>query len=1230
MKMKRVLSLLLALVMTMSLLTLPSYAADDDTVTVTVNYVYDSNKAMVAQPYTAQLAKGAAFQKTISVPTLLNYSVPADKVEGLGSGITFADNTLSFDLASVTSDVTVTLYYVAGQAEYTVNHHYQNLNDDEYGEVETVTIEGDIDAYTNAAATSKPGFICTGVPQYTIAADGTTVVDIYYNRAYYTVVFDVNGGINGPKPVYGKYGTPITISSVPTRAGYVFAGWGAEVSETIVANETYQAQWLPAEGEAEYTIVIWGQNANDDEYSYLNSYPAHGAPGDSATWSPDTFICEGNHTHSAKCYEMNCGMTEHTHNTASCGLNCTHTHTAACYGGTQTSSPNSTDVSRFTNLFGSLQNGYVYRVKCSQDNIDDYYLYYGNRWYKASSSACDGAAVKDSGKVNAHGHWGHFISGNDKDEFWAYKAKLNCPHTHTDACYGCGMAAHTHSVENNCYTLTCTKQAHTHDKNCKQMKNLAPDSNLWFYDHSDTVTVDADGSTVLNVYFDRTTFTLEFRKAYSNNNDYGAINARWGKNIKAEYEEIVKKAGSSFWSTSRNAGEPWTNYIGVMPKQSITYYRYVPDGYSNSTMTYYGEDLNGQYQKIFDISFKGSFIVSDEDRYEFEGFTYDHGTANNQNCDGAKFYYKRNPYKLEFYSASNNEADKTEHVKYQAPLSGYNYTPTQKPAGLEPDAIFVGWYLNPERSGQQFDLAAHNMPAKNIALYAKWVNGLYNVTTYNEDGTLYTYDGYSGKQENIVKYTKAPVTPTDPAKDGYVFAGWFYQDADGREQPFSFTMPITQNYDLYPKFTNQAVVSYTVHYYQEGTDTKLADDRTNAAMIGTTVTEKAKMGTELNLADAEHNYFPDKTSTSVVLNGPDMEITFYYKKDITVPYTVKYVDEHNMPLINDKVVTNNQFSVVTETYVSIAHYTPQQYQITKELSTDDPSENVIVFVYTAEKYTITYDANGGTLAGAYQVKYTVNDAITLAAAPTLEGYNFTGWKLDVAAGNWIAGDYTAQQSVDAGKYGNVTFVAQWQEKTANIKYEVVGPDGCGTVTPANETVKVVTDEATGSTATASSNNYKFVGWYDNKDCTGNPLSTDANYVPTKADGDLWVDGTTYYAKFEWNIADLTITKKAAQGTTIDEGQSFIFRVTGNGVDMYVTVQGADSVTIKDLLVGKYTVTEMTNWSWRYTPDEGGAKDVTVNGGVENTVTFTNTRTNPYWLSGDNYAINRADGRVVNK
>ena len=190
-----------------------------------------------------------------------------------------------------------------------------------------------------------------------------------------------------------------------------------------------------------------------------------------------------------------------------------------------------------------------------------------------------------------------------------------------------------------------------------------------------------------------------------------------------------------------------------------------------------------------------------------------------------------------------------------------------------------------------------------------------------------------------------------------------------------------------------------------------------------------------------------------------------------------------------------------------------------------------------------------------------------------------------------------------------------------INYEVVGPDGCGSVSPASETVNMVTGTANGSTATASNDTYKFVGWYSDEACT-TPVSTNAEFVPTKS-GTLWPASTTYYAKFDWNVADLTIKKTGAEA--IDKNQSFIFHVTGEGKDMYVTVQGNGSVTIKGLTVGTYTVKEVTSWSWRYKPDQV-SKNVEVKGGQKNEVTFNNSRTNGSWLSGDSYAINSVLGR----
>lgn len=1001
-----------------------------ETVKITVNYVYKSNNAMVAQPYTAQIEKGASFKKTLEVPKLFNYSIPNDEAIGLGTDsivLTKDEATgkysLAFDLQSVNENVEVTLYYVAGTAKYTVYHYYQNLENDEYTlDPKTVELTGDIDAYTQAVANNKQGYHCKGIPQTTIAADGTTKVEIKYDRDYYTVTFDVNGGINGPEPIYAKYGTTFEANAItePTRKGFNFLGWSPVLSDTvtITGNVTYVAQWQAEKGQADYTIVLWGQNANDDEYSYLGSYEAWGNVGKDVTWDEGTLI---SHVHTDDCWQLTCTKEQHTH-TAECGLNCTHTHDLTCYGlkanaesvdpQDDVSFPSLGGLSNVQECFNQLgaNNGYVFHwhesYRYARD--DHYYLRLNDNYYSLTSTQFNKL------KGHSEGKWTESESDypDTIEKFSVVDSGMTCKHTHTDDCYACGKAEHTHN--NTCGSLICGLS----DTPKKYMSNIKPDSKLWEYERSDTVTVAADGTTVLNVYFTRKVFKLQFRERNSNNNDFGTIEARWGKNIEAEYKEIVKKAGSSFWSERKNAEGPWTNYIGVMPQRDITYYRHEPSGSGTSTMTYYGEDLNGDYQMIFTISFKGTnYTVTDEDRYQFEGYTFDHGTANGQNCNGAEFYYKRNSYALEFYSANKNTPDKTENPKYEEPLGKYYYRPVEKPDTVEPDAVFVGWYLNPECTGEEYDISVHTMPANNIALYAKWVNGLYTVRTYTDDtlGTPYTYEGYSGVQEKIVKYTLA-TAPTDPKKDGYAFVGWFYKDGEA-EKPFSFTMPITRDYNLYPKFDDQVSIKHTVHYYKDGTTVKVADDKVNTVKIGTTVTEKAKMGTELNLLSEvmQKKYYPAKTSTSEVIKAEGQEIIFYYTEAASVKYTVYYQDANGNNL-KDPVTKNTEYSTVTEPYLPIDGYAPHQFSITKDMSTD-PEQNKIVFIYYPTLTTLNIRKTGFDAADAgttfiFRIKGTDGNTKNIDLRVTIHGYVMGDHVPNVTVADLPVGSYTVTEESD--------------------------------------------------------------------------------------------------------------------------------------------------------------------------------------------------------------------------
>lgn len=119
---------------------------------------------------------------------------------------------------------------------------------------------------------------------------------------------------------------------------------------------------------------------------------------------------------------------------------------------------------------------------------------------------------------------------------------------------------------------------------------------------------------------------------------------------------------------------------------------------------------------------------------------------------------------------------------------------------------------------------------------------------------------------------------------------------------------------------------------------------------------------------------------------------------------------------------------------------------------------------------------------------------------------------------------------------------------------------------------------------------------------------------------------------EYPLADLTITKTGA--SLLDANQSFVFHVKGadektKDIDMDVVIHGNGSVTIKDLPVGSYTVTEKSGWSWRYTPDGGATQTVKVvrnQDGSIVAVTFNNDRDKIYWLSGGTWCDNRFDGK----
>ena len=215
----------------------------------------------------------------------------------------------------------------------------------------------------------------------------------------------------------------------------------------------------------------------------------------------------------------------------------------------------------------------------------------------------------------------------------------------------------------------------------------------------------------------------------------------------------------------------------------------------------------------------------------------------------------------------------------------------------------------------------------------------------------------------------------------------------------------------------------------------------------------------------------------------------------------------------------------------------------------------------------------------------------------------------------------------------MTLKAVYADKEYTVKFVV--PGDAETPASVQENQYIIGNTPAWSGEDPEKDGYVFIGWKETVgngdrntlytfhdtysiDKTSREIYAENSDDAVKVTADF-AENTVYTAQFKEALSDLTITKSGGQN--IDENQSFLFDVTGpDGYSKRVVINGNGSVTIKGLKIGTYTVTEVTGWSWRYTPDSA-AEQVTLKATGENNVTFTNTRSSTKWLDGNAYRKN---------
>ena len=246
------------------------YAPIAGQVRLTVNYVY-SNGSLAAQPWVSHVESGVSCNLTAESPAI--------------QGFTPDQTSVSFNDA-YTTDQTVNVTYKGAIVNYTVNHYLLNVDDRKPATpADTEIVPGETGLTTEAKAKEYAGFTPQAISQATVNADGSTVVEILYERNYYTLTWNTGENASYIAPEQVRYGAAVTKPDKdPTKVGYEFKGW-ENLPETMTMTMPAEdlvvtAKWEAAK-RADYKIIYWTETVNEGVYTVNHVINGTGTVGSS-------------------------------------------------------------------------------------------------------------------------------------------------------------------------------------------------------------------------------------------------------------------------------------------------------------------------------------------------------------------------------------------------------------------------------------------------------------------------------------------------------------------------------------------------------------------------------------------------------------------------------------------------------------------------------------------------------------------------------------------------------------------------------------------------------------------------------------------------------------------------------------------------------------------------------------------------------------------------------------
>ncbi|MFV0412738.1 MAG: InlB B-repeat-containing protein [Oscillospiraceae bacterium] len=367
------------------------------------------------------------------------------------------------------------------------------------------------------------------------------------------------------------------------------------------------------------------------------------------------------------------------------------------------------------------------------------------------------------------------------------------------------------------------------------------------YSHHDTnVTVLGNGATVINVYYKRTVYTLNF-DLYKSGATLQAGNTTYydGSGIEYSFTAKYEQDISNLWPTNvrhnNSAFGGWksqnstTSQNRLLTKRLVLTSDLIPtnassyqlnakwDGGNRAyTVKYFIESINGNVpgavQKNFggssrwyleEIKYTETIYLSDNDNFgakKIDGV--DHvGTDSKTSGQNRyySFYYTRNSYTLSF-NTMGGSAIGNQTLKYGAGVTAPT-PPTKVQDGVT--YVFDGWYIDAEYN-QAYNFSGATMPASNLQLFAKWKSTEFTVTYYDvAEGASPVATQTYGRNEYVTTPEAYIVGQGYEGKGE--FLGWYYYSTSGL-LAFNTSTPITKSWELHASWkTGGFSVSYDLN-----------------------------------------------------------------------------------------------------------------------------------------------------------------------------------------------------------------------------------------------------------------------------------------------------------------------------------------------------------------------------------------------------------------------------------